>query len=150
MMGKETVLGPHVLGEPRGDVIVSNIGKYCGAVFELANRRERFLALSVHLPHKTGRAKAYNALLKAVEDYSPDCDGVIVYGDFNMEPGQIAAEFKDFKVALDRTHDATTDKNRRKDNCIYQGSLAATSVKVWRDEDAFSHRPISADMKVER
>lgn len=129
-----------------GRVEWSRYGRYLKAEFAHKHTKARLVHHSVHLPHKSGRARAHGLLrtsLEATEDQ--DVDSFLVGGDFNMTPTRIRENFPRVKLAFESDGVATTDKGGAKDNFLLRdGNNRFSDACVLSELDVFSHKPIVA------
>jgi hypothetical protein len=92
----------------------SSYGKYAAAM--LTDGHRKVFLVGVHLPHKGGKRRAYDALHSLLTDATSEygCDEIVVAGDFNASPSVIEAEFGEFVSPL--IYSSTTERGRCIDN----------------------------------
>lgn len=140
-----------------GQYTSSNVGKFCAFKAELVNADagapQSLAHISVHLPHKNGRAAAYALLGDQFEESAADGQPVACCGDYNMTPDKIAKLWQPevgAKVVFG-TSDPPTTASRRIDNMVVSSNLWVPGGKksVLSSVDCFTHKPIYAAMEMD-
>lgn len=128
-------------------VEVSNVGKYMGVSLRHVTLNEEHLHVSVHLPHKKGKGRAFQLLDNYLATTAEKYNSVFIHGDFNERPERLREKLKNLEFAFnDGT--ATTKKGNACDNIGAWEGEVFTSATVQQDAP-YEHHPIYATAKVE-
>jgi hypothetical protein len=109
---------------------------------------------AVHMPHTRGKAKAWELLLKHVDEVrggerpKDDHDEIILAGDFNASPRALRAHFAsmDMCYAVDEESENTTERYKP-DNIVSSGRVKPATVVAGTH---FTHKPIHSEVVIEK
>lgn len=106
---------------------------------------------SVHLPHKTGRDKAKQLLQEGIRRHQDDLQGVIIAGDFNLNPRDLAGQFQfneENLTPIFQAHQPTTRNGTCKDNFLTSDLFTVDRSDILNDCDYFTHYPILEEFAI--
>ena len=151
----------------RGPPVVSKYGKYMGVPLRHMDLGQDHLHVSVHLPYKQGKARAYELLqeyLKEIKEANyqkrakEGYDCVYIHGDFNASCDELMKRFTDLdlngsaRLPLTFAFDGsavTTREGGKRDNVALLGDEDMFENQYIQGNTTFSHHPIYVTSKLE-
>ena len=124
---------------------VSDLGKYMGIPLRHKKLRQDHLHVSVHLPYKRGKQRAFELLQGYLEEKEEDYEYVHIHGDFNESRDNLMEQFADLRFAFDAV---TTRAGGKRDNVVSLGEVNYENQFVQRNS-VFSHHPIYVTAQLE-
>lgn len=130
--------------------VESTTGRYCGIIYEEKDKStpKTFMHLAVHLPTKGNWRKQALLAAQTIEwaRLNENVDEVTVAGDFNKKPEEVMEIFSEAGMTASiLSSDAvpTTKKGNCIDNVLVDDALTVRTVRIQRQNDLFSHHPVS-------
>ena len=124
---------------------VSDLGKYMGIPLQHKELRQDHLHVSVHLPYKRGKQRAFELLQGYLEEKEEDYEYVYIHGDFNESRDNLMEQFPDLDFAFDAV---TTKAGGKRDNVASLGEVNYENQFV-QSNSVFSHHPIYVTAQLE-
>lgn len=125
---------------------VAEYGKYMGVPLTHLRLHEKHLHVSVHMPRKNGKGRAFQLLLKYLDESAEKYDQVFVHGDFNEKPEGLREKLPNLEFAF--RDQQTTRAGNRLDNVGAWEGVDFMNQDVVK-EAPYSHHVIYATAVVE-
>lgn len=132
-----------------GPTQVSTVGKYIVQPLTWRDDPDTSAALvAIHLPAVKNIRVARRCLVAAIDRLMDDFKEIIIAGDANMQPAELAEEFPDFKCCF-RRGDVTTRAGTAPDNILAwkaDDGVRVRRTQVLNNTRKLSHFPIWANL----
>ena len=124
----------------------SRNGRYMGVTLKTENTL--IAVVNVHLPKKN-KKQAHLDFTKYLEEVKERVDHVIVNGDCNIRPEQVAEIVPNCMRPIFHLKDGpTTQKNSYIDNVVASNGLDVLSKTIFSNKREFSHFPLTANLRL--